>query len=291
MSSAPTRLCVTCKSELASSVNFCPSCGTPVTQTSSRFFRFQSRWFILFLIVSGVVGVFAGSIGLVASQLVLASWILLVMLRARLSPRSLVGSVPPRYNWWPIIFMAIGLIFYSLGAIAVLAYPIAKLDSELVTELIWESPSESRLSFLISGVVLAPLIEETIFRGLLFGRLTEKWGMIRGMIGSSLIFGLLHFDPIGAFVFGMVACVLYVKTRTLLVPMILHSLYNFLVLGWASLEQQPDIAFTSPDFWSQLVFEGLVFMLIGAPIVFGLMGRWWPAAGTKLPYETAKAIA
>jgi MFS family permease len=140
-------------------------------------------------------------------------------------------------------------------------------------------------------VVLAPIIEETIFRGLLFSRLTKKWGMTRAMIVSSVLFGLLHPDPVGKFVFGFVACVLYVHTQTLILPIVLHALHNGIVFAFTFVESDGGLAYSSPDYWGQFAYEGLVAMLVASPVVFMLLGRWWPSRGTQLPYETNRRPA
>ena len=171
-------------------------------------------------------------------------------------------------------------------------YPLAKLDSEFVNDIMNASPlSASATSSFMLLVILAPLIEEMVFRGLLFSRLTKKWNMAGAMVVSSLAFGLLHMDPIGAFVFGIVACVLYTRTRTLLVPMVLHALNNLIV--WALMFTEgtglnSEIDFASPETLAQFTFAGLIAMIVGAPIVFFLLGRWWPSRATPIPYEANK---
>ena len=76
-------------------------------------------------------------------------------------------------------------------------------------------------------VIFAPIAEELFFRGFLLGRWKQKWNTRTAIIISSLLFGLAHSDPIGATAFGVVMCLLYLKTKTLYVPMIAHSLNNF----------------------------------------------------------------
>ncbi len=43
--------------------------------------------------------------------------------------------------------------------------------------------------------------------------MAHKWGIKKAVIISSIIFGLGHFDVIGAFMFGVVMCLLYIKTK------------------------------------------------------------------------------
>src|SRR5882757_5987280 len=48
---------------------------------------------------------------------------------------------------------------------------------------------------LLTIAVLAPLVEELIFRGLLYGWLAGRWGTIVAWIVSSLAFAAAHFEP------------------------------------------------------------------------------------------------
>lgn len=81
----------------------------------------------------------------------------------------------------------------------------------------------------LAGVVLAPVTEEIFFRGFVFRAMAARKGLPRGLIYSSLIFGLVHFNgpaflPISA---GAALLALgYHRTNDLWVPIIAHSLNN-----------------------------------------------------------------
>jgi len=106
----------------------------------------------------------------------------------------------------------------------------------------WESPGEDMEMFgvnpttanwfsitilFISVVLITPIKEEFIYRGVLHGFLAEKWHFWLGLIISSVIFGFLHFGyPMTATIMGIVFVALYRLTRTLIIPIILHILWN-----------------------------------------------------------------
>jgi membrane protease YdiL (CAAX protease family) len=244
----------------------------------------------LVLVVALVVGavgalIWGDSIGGYVLQGVLATWAVWVIVARKISPLRLLGKIPSGYNWWPILAMSIAGVVYSVGTLPVIWFPLAKQAPELVSQFLTETFAGSRTHFFISAVVVAPLIEETIFRGLLFSRLTVKWGMMRAMVVSSALFGLLHLDPIGAFVFGIVACVLYMHAQTLILPVALHALHNAIVFGLTFVGNGEAPAYSSPEYWGQFLYQGLIAMLVASPVVFMLLGRWWPSRGTLLPYE------
>lgn len=89
----------------------------------------------------------------------------------------------------------------------------------------------THLLTIFGSVVLAPIAEEFIFRGLLLTRLSVTWGMPRAILCTSLLFGLLHLEIVGHVFFGYVMAVLYIESRSLYVPILTHAFSN----GWVEL--------------------------------------------------------
>lgn len=83
-------------------------------------------------------------------------------------------------------------------------------------------------SFILS--IIAPIAEEFVFRGLVLNRLMAAFGFWGGLGLSSMIFGLFHVNFFGAFLFAVVASLLYLKTGNLLVPILLHIANNLIAV-------------------------------------------------------------
>lgn len=102
--------------------------------------------------------------------------------------------------------------------------------------------------------VITPALEEFAFRGLLLHRWAEKYGLRTAIISSSALFSILHPDPIGAFVFGVGMCILYLKTQSLILPITCHALNNFAVwlieLGYVVVEG-PEYDYTLERFLAE----------------------------------------
>ena len=84
----------------------------------------------------------------------------------------------------------------------------------------------------ISVVILAPIFEELIFRGMILNTLT-KYNKMFAIIVTSLLFGLLHLNitqAIPAFFMSLVLCYMYVQTDSILVTILAHAGNNLLVL-------------------------------------------------------------
>ena len=79
----------------------------------------------------------------------------------------------------------------------------------------------------ISAGILAPLVEELVFRGFLQNLWIARHGTWRGLLLASLAFGIVHRTQAPfAFVMGIVLGLVYIKYRSLVLCMLLHGLYN-----------------------------------------------------------------
>ena len=82
----------------------------------------------------------------------------------------------------------------------------------------------------ITAVIMAPIFEEIIFRGIIqkgmMNNGVEPW---KAILLSSILFGLIHGNPwqfVGAILLGCVLGLVYYKTKSLLLPMLLHGFNN-----------------------------------------------------------------
>lgn len=92
-------------------------------------------------------------------------------------------------------------------------------------------------SLLLLHVLIAPLCEELLFRGLVYRGLRLSLSPVRSMVLGSAIFALVH--PPVAFVpvFVMACCASFVfeRSRSLLSPVIVHAAYNLTLFAVAAL--------------------------------------------------------
>ncbi len=83
------------------------------------------------------------------------------------------------------------------------------------------------------AVVAAPVFEEAIFRGLVFGGLRRSVRFSHAALASAAIFAVVH-PPIAVvpvFALALVAAYVYERTHLLLAPMVTHAVYNAVVVG------------------------------------------------------------
>ncbi|CAI5468811.1 unnamed protein product [Closterium sp. Yama58-4] len=97
-----------------------------------------------------------------------------------------------------------------------------------VLPIIAASPFSTGALIFVAGV-LAPILEETIFRAFLLTSLTKWMPVPLAVAGSACAFAAAHMTPnefpkLAAL--GLVLGFTYVRTRNLLTPMIIHSVWN-----------------------------------------------------------------
>lgn len=85
------------------------------------------------------------------------------------------------------------------------------------------------LLFCITASVAAPLFEEFVFRGFLLPSLTRYLPVWGAVVTSGVLFAVVHLslsEILPLAVLGIVLGFVYVRSRNLLAPMLLHSLWN-----------------------------------------------------------------
>ncbi|WP_101844994.1 CPBP family intramembrane glutamic endopeptidase [Halobacillus sp. Marseille-P3879] len=87
--------------------------------------------------------------------------------------------------------------------------------------------------FILLPVVFAPITEEIIFRKVIFGQVYKRTNFLLAVLLSSVIFGAFHFDFLHMLVYfsmGVVFAFLYVKTKSIITPIIAHMAMNSMVV-------------------------------------------------------------
>jgi hypothetical protein len=87
------------------------------------------------------------------------------------------------------------LVFGPLATLA-LSVGVSQLgiEPEGMKQVIEFVPKQVVLSLLLLAV-LAPIVEELVFRGLIYGWIAGRWGTMAAFIVSSLAFAAAHFEP------------------------------------------------------------------------------------------------
>lgn len=84
----------------------------------------------------------------------------------------------------------------------------------------------------VIAVIVAPIVEEIVFRGYIMNKWVDKYSVKKGVIFSSLLFMVFHFSSlfIPQLLLGLLCALVYVKYQNLFYAIFTHSLYNLLVI-------------------------------------------------------------
>ncbi len=83
--------------------------------------------------------------------------------------------------------------------------------------------------FVVSVVVIAPIVEEWFYRGMLLPTLSRRFGALGGAIGSSAVFALVHQELIlmpGLFALALLLAWLTMRTSRLGPAILAHMAFN-----------------------------------------------------------------
>jgi len=133
------------------------------------------------------------------------------------------------------------------GVLILAAYPLIFLADVITQRLLRSAPQkqaivemfsesstlEQRILIIVLAVSLAPLAEEFIFRFFLYGVMKRYFGRVVAVLASALLFAAVHahlpsFAPL--FVLGSCFAIAYEWSGSILVPMMMHALFNAITL-------------------------------------------------------------
>ena len=129
----------------------------------------------------------------------------------------------------PICLIALGLNWASTEILSRLA-GIELSDQDLVKVVASNTLSPGGKAILYSFLLLeAPLLEEPLFRGIIFGGLSKILPVWAAMALSGFLFAFVHVNAatmIPLWFLGIAFAWLYARTGTLLAPMAVHFTFN-----------------------------------------------------------------
>lgn len=123
----------------------------------------------------------------------------------------------------------IGLVWLAYEAAQALI-PGFNPDEAQTNEFTSPKPGLELYSIL-ALVVLPPIIEEIVFRGFIFPAFATRFGIVAGALLSSLLFGFAHLQlnvAIYTFIVGLLLCVLYRYTGSIIPGIAVHMINNYI---------------------------------------------------------------
>lgn len=131
-------------------------------------------------------------------------------------------------------------------------------------------------------VVIAPVIEELIFRGLILQGLRKNYHAVTAVLVSALMFSLFHLNPWqmpATFILGVLLGWLMIRTNSILLAILGHSLNNLMVLLTVTYwEQISSHAINLMGKEEKLILSGMV---AGLSLILIFLSTLWPSKKIK----------
>ena len=253
----------------------------------------QSIWLtVLFLLITIGVGISVAIVGYIIDEpldeydylsglLSLASFILILCYVSHRTGRTWKDMLPLAitdidYNWrvWLSVGLSIlglGIMLSELNNAVISVIPMPDVMQDIYHKLVGKKVSY--LSALTGAVVIAPLGEEILFRGIILRGLLAHYTQSRAIVWSAILFGLVHLNPWqspGAFILGIVFAWWVIQTGSLWPAILGHALNNFLFVTFVHFEI-PGFPI-SEDF--NVIIHNPWWLNACGPILVAL-GLWW----------------
>lgn len=158
-----------------------------------------------------------------------------VSLKDMLGPTGWKDSGLIKWASLELLFLFVSLTF--VGALVNIVLHSVSLTT--IEDFIMKEVAEPSLAdfppfwLVVTAGIVAPVVEEFAFRGLLINKWGETMGVTKALFLSSFIFSVLHFQLfLPQFMSGLVFGIAYIKTKKLWVPILLHALNNMLVISF-----------------------------------------------------------
>ncbi|WP_131667489.1 CPBP family intramembrane glutamic endopeptidase [Psychrobacter pygoscelis] len=241
---------------------------TTVSSSSSSRPPLFSRWSVIGLVIFTIVGFFASQLlglyiaakivlppddgrgvaglieqggmnGSVVSLSVIMSFIFLTLMTfliiARKVPNSrrLAAYLGLRGFTPTIAFQGVLLLLVFTIGNELLSQWFNRTPMDFIDPLF--ASMESKWLLVIVVVLIAPLYEELLFRGLLWAAIAEQFaprqGTVVASVVTSILFAMIHlqyqlFEMVSIFILALIFCYVRVKSNSTLLTMLLHIINN-----------------------------------------------------------------
>lgn len=151
-------------------------------------------------------------------------WLRFVVRRKKLTKEVGIRKIPVN-GILPIALLAACFNVITSVVISYIPWPQSWIDSYAANS----SAIDGSVLSWITAVLMAPVLEEIVFRGLMYTRLKKGLPAIAAVIVTSLAFGIAHGTIIWAiytFIFSLVLIWVFEKFQSLTACILLHMAYN-----------------------------------------------------------------
>ncbi len=208
------------------------------------------------------------------------------ILRLRPDPLRKLNFALPSVTQFVILLAATaGLSLCGTGILKLLIPPFIEFLQEelpdLVEELrgfqqiLWDFRNASLATLMIYLAVAPAIGEEFLFRGVIGRGLVSRWGIVAGVLITSLLFAGVHLNPpqvIGLIPLALFIHIAYLSTRSFWAPMLVHFFNNAIVA--VMLRYGPEAEVNPFTIGPMSTFDWILMIGGGLVGVMGAIALW-----------------
>ncbi|NNV07826.1 CPBP family intramembrane glutamic endopeptidase [Geobacillus sp. C56-T2] len=181
----------------------------------------------------------------------LTAFIIILWLLRRARPERNMRQMPLASSWmWAFLGVFLALVAQSIAVNIewrLLGIEPGSENTRQIIEIIRLTPL-----LVIVASVIGPILEELVFRKIIFGSLYEKYRFWPAALASSLLFAIAHMELEHLLLYtaiGLTFAFLYAKTGRIFVPMFAHVAMNtFVVVVQMLLADEMEKMMRQPEF-------------------------------------------
>ena len=154
----------------------------------------------------------------------LVFWLVFLIRKKKFSEEVCIRSIPVK-GILPVVLLAACCNVITSVIISFIPWPESWMESYMANS----SAIDNSIVAWITAVLMAPVLEEIVFRGLMYTRLKKGLPAILAAVFTSLVFGIVHGTVIWAiytFIFSLVLIWVFERFQSLAACILLHMAYN-----------------------------------------------------------------
>ena len=128
-----------------------------------------------------------------------------------------------------VVVLPLALALNSLSAVVLTKLHVEPVEQQSMQALELSITMGQKIVFGLAAIVVAPLVEESLFRGIVYPTMKQQGYPRLALYGSSLVFAIIHLNLmtlLPLFFLALVFVFLLERTDTLMTPLIAHSCFN-----------------------------------------------------------------
>jgi hypothetical protein len=232
-----------------------------------------------------------------------AAWLLRQCRLVGINLKQLIGKLPRNYQWLPLVCLVIARVLFSIGIFRLSYYPLSFIAPSFI-EYILNGNINTNIFILASKtfspalyyllnslyIIVIPLFYTFVFQGIFLHRWAAKWGSRAAILALCLLAGVMYYtNVIGGISLVLVYTLLYIKSRTLIVPFIAYILQLLIYVFWDLFDLLFTISSSTKTVSDLEQFRsewrvGVFFFVLSAPWIVHFIYKNWPRPNEPLPY-------